>query len=61
MADSRAASRYVKSLLGLAVEQNALEQVHQDMLLFSRLCDENRALSLMLHTPLSDTIKNSTY
>ena len=52
MADSRAASRYVKSLLGLAVEQNALEQVHQDMLLFSRLCDENRGLSLMLHSPV---------
>ena len=34
MADSRVASRYVRSLLGLAVDQNALEPVHQDMLMF---------------------------
>lgn len=52
MADSRAASRYVKSLLGLAVEQKALEQVHQDMLLFSKVSEENRAFRLMLQNPV---------
>lgn len=52
MADSKAASRYVKSLLGLAVEKGALEQVHQDMLLFSKVCEENRAFSLMLKNPI---------
>jgi len=52
MVDSRAASRYVKSLLGLAVEKNALEPVHQDMLLFSRVCDENRQFELMLKNPV---------
>jgi F-type H+-transporting ATPase subunit delta len=52
MADSRAASRYVKSLLGLAVERNVLEQVHQDMLLFSRVVDESRELKLALNNPI---------
>jgi len=52
MADSRAASRYVKSLLGLAVEKNALDQVHQDMLLFSKVVNENRAFALMLRNPI---------
>jgi len=52
MTDSRAASRYVKSLLGLAVEKGALDQVHQDMLLFSKVCEENRAFSLLLKNPI---------
>jgi F-type H+-transporting ATPase subunit delta len=57
MADSRAASRYVKSLLGLAVEKNVLDQVHQDMLLFARVVDENRELKLALNNPI---IKHET-
>ena len=52
MVESRATSRYVKSLLGLAVEKNVLEAVHNDMLLFSRVCDENRAFELMLKKPI---------
>ena len=52
MAESRAASRYVKSLLGLAVEKNVLEQVHNDMLLFAKVVDENRAFALMLQNPI---------
>lgn len=52
MTDSRAASRYVKSLLGLAVEQNALEQVHQDMQLFAKVVAENRSFELMLKNPI---------
>ena len=52
MADIRAASRYVKSLLGLAVEQNVLEQVHADMLLFAKVVDENRQFELLLHNPI---------
>jgi F-type H+-transporting ATPase subunit delta len=52
MADSRVASRYVKSLLGLAVEQNALEEVHRDMLLFNKVCEENRDFRLMLKNPV---------
>lgn len=52
MADLRVASRYVKSLLGLAVEKGVLEAVHQDMLLFSRTCKENHALVMMLKSPV---------
>ncbi|MDQ2656283.1 MAG: ATP synthase F1 subunit delta [Bacteroidota bacterium] len=52
MADSRAASRYVKSLLDLAVEKKALEEVHRDMLLFSRAIANSRPLELLLHNPV---------
>jgi len=52
MVDSRAATRYVKSLLGLAVEKNALDAVHSDMLLFSKVCDANRGFELMLRNPI---------
>jgi len=52
MAASRAASRYVKSLLDLAVEKNVLDDVHRDMLDFAKVCEENRALTLMLRNPI---------
>lgn len=52
MADSRVASRYVRSLLGLAVEQNALEPVHADMLMFDRVCDSNRDFLVMMRSPV---------
>ena len=52
MADLRVASRYVKSLLGLAVEQGVVEAVHQDMILFSKICAENRNFLVMLRSPV---------
>lgn len=52
MADLRVASRYVKSLLGLAVERGALEEVHRDMQLFSRVCKENRNFVTLLRSPV---------
>lgn len=52
MADSRAASRYVKSLLDLAVEKKALEEVHRDMLLFSEVASKSRAFELLLQNPV---------
>ena len=52
MADSRVASRYVKSLLGLAEEQKALEQVRADMQLFSSVCKTNREFTNMLKSPV---------
>src|SRR5271170_7331822 len=52
MADLRAASRYVKSLLGLAIEKGALEQVHADMQLFSKVCLENHGFGMMLKSPV---------
>lgn len=52
MADIRAASRYVKSLLGLAVEKKVLDEVHRDMLLFSQAVSDSRQLELLLQSPV---------
>ncbi len=52
MADLRVASRYVKSLLGLAVEQGVLEDVHKDMLSFAIICKESRPFSMMVKSPV---------
>jgi F-type H+-transporting ATPase subunit delta len=52
MVDSRAASRYAKSLLGLAIEQNSVEQVVEDMKLFSKVVEQNKAFDLMLRNPI---------
>lgn len=52
MSDSRAASRYIKSLLGLAVEKGVLEEVSQDMRLFAKTCKENRQFELLLKSPV---------
>src|SRR4051794_27669996 len=52
MADLRVASRYVKSLLGLAVEQNALDAVHADMAAFAKVCKESRPFAMMLRSPV---------
>jgi len=52
MSDSRAASRYVTSLLGLAVERGVLEEVNTDMQMVDRLCASNRDLVNMLRSPI---------
>ena len=57
MADLRVVSRYVKSLLSMAVEQGVLEQVHSDMNLFVKTCEQNNELVLMLKSPI---IKHET-
>ena len=52
MAELRVASRYVKALLALALEQGQLEAVHQDMLLFSKVAHESRDFVNMLQSPI---------
>lgn len=52
MADHRAVSRYVKSLLDLAIDQKVLDNVHKDMILFSKVYTENRTFSLVLRSPI---------
>lgn len=52
MSDIRAASRYAKSLIELAQEQNILEQVNEDMKLFSDVVAKNRDLELLLRNPI---------
>lgn len=46
------ASRYVKSLLGLAEQQGVVEAVHKDMQLFSQVCKENRNFVSVLRSPI---------
>lgn len=52
MADLRVASRYVKSLLSLAIEKGAVEAVHNDMTLFSKTVEQSKDFALMLHSPI---------
>lgn len=52
MSDFIVASRYAKSLFGLAIEQNALEEVHNDLQSFYRVVTQNRDLLLMLRNPV---------
>lgn len=49
---SRVASRYVKSLLDLAVTQGQLDKVHADMKLLAATVDNSRDLELMLKSPV---------
>jgi F-type H+-transporting ATPase subunit delta len=52
MKGTRAASRYAKSLLGLAVEQGSLEAIKQDMDLIVNVCQSSRDLVVLLKSPL---------
>lgn len=52
MADIKAVSRYVKSLLDLAIEKGVAAQVHEDMLAFDKVLSENRALVTTLRSPI---------
>jgi F-type H+-transporting ATPase subunit delta len=52
MSDVRVAGRYAKSLLDLAVERGSVEEVHADMLLFTKTVTENRDLGLALSNPI---------
>lgn len=52
MIDQRIASRYVKSLLTLAIDQGALEEVAADMRMFDEVCDTNRDFLLMMRSPI---------
>jgi F-type H+-transporting ATPase subunit delta len=52
MADVKAVSRYVKSLLNLAVERGVLDEVHADMQAFDKVLNENRPLLIALRSPI---------
>lgn len=52
MAQTKAASRYAKSLIDLSVERNALEALKDDMVLFSKVVDENPQLEAILQNPI---------
>jgi F-type H+-transporting ATPase subunit delta len=50
--ENKTAHRYAKALLGLAIEKNVLEEVHEDMKGFVELCNQNREFELMLKSPI---------
>lgn len=57
MSDYRVASRYAKSLIDLASEKGVLDQVHNDMLLFSRTCKASYEFTLVLKNPIINHAK----
>jgi F-type H+-transporting ATPase subunit delta len=57
MSDYRVASRYAKSIIDLASEKGILEEVHNDMLLFSRTCKASREFVLVLKNPIINHAK----
>lgn len=52
MSEIKVASRYAKSLLDLAKEQNAVEAVHQDMQVFYQTVKQHAELRAVLSNPI---------
>jgi F-type H+-transporting ATPase subunit delta len=52
MKDARVAIRYAKSLLSLAIKQNVLEEIKEDIIIVNTVCKENRDFSNMLKSPI---------
>ena len=57
MGDIKVASRYAKSLLKIAIEENSLEELHNDMILVNGVCTQNHDLVLLLKSPIVRTDK----
>lgn len=49
---SKAGARYAKSLLDLSKEQNAVEEVKNDMVFFEQIVDDNSELEAILKNPI---------
>lgn len=49
---SKAGARYAKSLLDLSKEQNAVEEVKNDMVFFEKVVDDNSELETILKNPI---------
>ena len=48
----KAASRYAKSLIDLSTEQNALQDMMNDMVLFEQVVNNNSELEAILKNPI---------
>jgi len=59
MRDIKVASRYAKSLLKIAIDENALEELHNDMKLVNNVCSTNADLVLLLKSPIVKSDKKS--
>lgn len=56
---TKAAARYAKSLIDLSIEQNALEDLFKDMVLFEEVVDHNSELEAILKNPIVPLDKKS--
>jgi len=52
MSEIKVAGRYAKSLIDLAVENNALQESYNDMVLFEKVVDETPELEAILKNPI---------
>lgn len=52
MPNPRLAGRYAKSLVDLALERNALEEVYKDMLFLQKVCKHSREFVSLLKSPV---------
>jgi F-type H+-transporting ATPase subunit delta len=52
MKNPRLASRYAKSLVDIAVEQNSLEETLKDMQLLDAICSQSRDFVTMMRSPV---------
>ena len=57
MKQSKITTRYAKSLLGLVLEKNLLEETVNDMKLIKSVCSTNKDFSLLLKSPIVKTDK----
>ncbi|TKC01825.1 ATP synthase F1 subunit delta [Pedobacter cryotolerans] len=56
---SKAGARYAKSLIDLSTEQNALEEIKNDMVFFEQVVDDNSELEAILKNPIVPLDKKS--
>jgi len=52
MRQTKVGKRYAKALLGLAIEQNELEKVREDMQLVLQACTDSKELDSLLSSPI---------
>ena len=52
MSSHRAATRYAKSMIELARDEKILDEVYNDMMLFSAVIEQNRVFAVMLKNPI---------
>jgi len=52
MLNPRLASRYAKSIIDIAIEQNMLEDILKDMQMIDQVCKQNRDFLLLMRSPV---------
>ena len=60
MMNPRLARRYAKSLLGLAIERNQLDETYNDILFLQNVCKSNREFTVVLRSPVISPDKKET-